>query len=392
MLRTVGPGISLLVLLSLPGLVHADGAPMPIEAGEFFVRAGAGYQFFRGPDYESLRMFKDDSAFNMGLFTLIDDEGYLLRFDTRSEEVVPEIAIGWGITDSAFGGKIKGVVRLEASAFAHKREATGFLASATPPSDGFFVIDPGTGLPVEVGLYADFGPIDGRDENADGSQAGFLTNFRVEDINFEMETRSAGGELMLYLDERMGNWLLTRGAGLVYIYQDQTFDQDFALEDGILTLPGVNATTGGDLSYLYDYDLRSDYIWLKFGFSAGREFLRSLTLFLNGSFAGMYAHSRLTGSQEGLCFSTCQVAFIPLDLSRGTIGLGLRKGAFAYDLRAAGGLSLRLWKVRLTGQVGVDYASTFFRPFERGEGGGIRLDNPAAFSFFGKASITISFP
>jgi hypothetical protein len=46
----------------------------------------------------------------------------------------------------------------------------------------------------------------------------------------------------------------------------------------------------------------------------------------------------------------------------------------------------------LTGQVGVDYASAFFRPFERGEGGGIRLDNPAAFSFFGKASMTISFP
>ncbi len=50
--------------------------------------------------------------------------------------------------------------RLEASAFAHKRGATGFLASATPPSDGFFVIDPGTGLPVEVDASTFFRPFE----------------------------------------------------------------------------------------------------------------------------------------------------------------------------------------------------------------------------------------
>jgi hypothetical protein len=111
---------------------------------------------------------------------------------------------------------------------------------------------------------------------------------------------------------------------------------------------------------------------------------------MKGSFTPQYTWASLEGTQEGLCFSTCDVSGATYDVSRGTIALDKSKSLFTYDTSGRVGVSLRLWRVRLTTSGGVRYDTSWVRPAELGEGQGTTIRNGGTLGYFGSASLTFT--
>ena len=192
-------------------------------------------------------------------------------------------------------------------------ENRGFLASAAPPLAGFFIEDQSNpGAQIEVGLFTSLAAINGLEDNADGTQAGLLTQRQVTNVALAIDERYRSGELRFYLDERFAGWDSSRGFGVRYAYHKQNYRLRFDMPS-LLTNPDIAASIGNDVSFSYDYGLTSHHVLFPVDFSIGRPLIAGITVFLSGSATVGLVVTQLDGRQEGPCYTTCEFTTAPFD-------------------------------------------------------------------------------
>jgi len=375
---------SILVILSIALTatgVAANGAPHPIERGGFYFSGGLAYENLDRPNLRYLRLYKDDSSITpSGLVTLDDDEGHLLSIDLKErKEVLPHASIGYGANAEVLG-IYDGIIRLEVTGHAYETDSKGSKASATPETSGFTISD-GAGGTQDVGLFAAYNPINGKDVG----DLGFLASPEITNIALETEERFITAGFNMYLDQRIAGWDITRFVGLHYAYQKQDFKLRFNMPL-LLTEPSVS-----DDSFLYDYKIDSHHFNFPIGLSIGRTIL-GVTPFVNGSAALGFVVSKLSGRQEGACLSVCQISTAPFDLTRGVVRHKNSDVNFSYDARVGAGATIRFWLARVTAEVGAFHSNRYATPFEPGnDGGAVESRADGYWGYFGKATATLIF-
>jgi len=346
----------------------ADGRPILLERGQVAFSAQASLQRFETPHFESLRLFVDDRLVTGdGTITATGHRGSLLRYDTDSWEPVPEVSFSVGLRDGIRGERYRGAVRLEGRARVWRRELEEEIGGVQPALDGFSVEPPG-GPTTEVGLFAYYGSIDGG--SAGGLLTGFLSQAPVTGARLELEEAAGSGELVLWFDAlAVDGWQVSTGLGLSYAYADQAFEQSFVLD-----------TVG---PYAYDYDVRSHRTGLALEMAVGKELLGHLTVFGSGSFRPGYLYGKLDGRQQGFCLAGAVCTAVPQTVSGDDSHESL-----AWDARASGGLALRLWRLVLSAEAGVNATNGYLMPVEDETGGGSELESLKAWGWFGRAGVT----
>ena len=130
--------VSLVFGLALPSLAWGrTGAPNPINAGDFYIKGSYGRQSFETPKFRNGLQYIDDSVLHPSYFTLDSGtEGYLINMETNEYAYVPEVAVGWGFSDTAFDGLFHGVVRAELAVRGQRLKRQNYIAGPLlPPTE-----------------------------------------------------------------------------------------------------------------------------------------------------------------------------------------------------------------------------------------------------------------
>lgn len=386
----------LLAGLWLPATAWAEGPPVPVDKGQFYIGLHESATGFETPQFNYLKLFVDDSAARGdGFITLENPQGNLINFDTDSMDSVPELTFGYGLADSAFGRLFQGTVRVEASAYYYSRSVEDSEDEARPDGrsdDRLITVTNGLGQEVErrTDLAAFYETVDGAPiEDANGWD-GFLadSNFGIKDIEFDLNEDAAGGDLLFFFDKVRNKWRYSWGVGVTYMYVDQSFDLDFKLRRREWGFPGALASAGGDLSFDYDFDIETHFAGPKFAFSVGRELWRDSLIYVSGSFATTYSRAEMDSRQEAICLTTCE--FGPTsDISRGVRTRNEVDETISYFVRGAAGMSIKLWRFVLSAELGLQETNGYFLPVQSGSGSGTEVRSEHAWGYYGRAGITL---
>ena len=227
----------------------------------------------------------------------------------------------------------------------------------------------------EVGLFADFTRVDGND-NPDGTEGGFLSGGPTTNISLDIEETTAGIDLMVFLDSRVGAWELTRGAGFGYSLQDLDYELRFA---------------NFGLPFEYDFEIDAHHVLFKAEFAAGRLLIPGVTAFLNGSFGTGFVVADMETRQTGPCIGTCDLSTSPMPvLPTGTLNYDRTETLFSYDVRVGAGLTLNLWKLRISGMGGIVQANDAVLPVDRENGKADTARNPGYFGWWLRAGVILA--
>ncbi|MBW2273787.1 MAG: hypothetical protein JRG96_10970 [Deltaproteobacteria bacterium] len=391
--------MSLVWGLLLPSLAWGRvGAPNPIEAGEFYLKASYGRQLFEAPQFRYGLQYIDDSVLHPAYFSLDGEtQGYLINLETKAYDWVPEIAVGWGFSDTAFDGLFHGVVRAEVGVRGQKWKTTSNISGPLlPASDGYFLPDPGDELnEFETGLLVSWSAIDGSQndiiEVSDDVMihgTGLVTDssaeFAVYDATIQIEETSGAADFMFFIDNSHKNWQFTRGVGFSYARLHSKMMHRFYMP-GLTSVDPTLASTNFD----YEYDIITNYFGAKLAFSSGYEFFNMLTLFLNGSFTPYLGFVDLEGWSDAPCLGVCNPG--GGDLSRGSVFVKRTKTVFAFDAQAGLGLSLDIWKLRITGEGGGEQFHGYVRPQPTRAGETIDMRKGGGWGWYWSASAMVAF-
>ena len=367
-----------------PLQASVDGVPIPAEAGEFYYTVRAGGMDVERSYFRAQQTYVDDSGVPpLGLVSLVNPQGFLVNLKVdEKREWLPEIEFGYGLAGAPFDERFDGVMRVSAAFHGHKFKSSAYAPVLVPPSTGFSV-DDGMGGMMPTGLVATYNAISGASVGT--ITDGFLNDRPITDVNLAVDMKQAGVELMLHFDERWEGWEFSRGAGLTYSYQTEDMLYTFDMPD----LASVDmGQLGGDYSFTEDYDIKSHIVGLKLGFSIGRPLFGGLGAFINGSFTPGVAFGDLEAVQNAPCQTpVCNLSTI---WTRDTIYRQDDRVAFAYNVRAGGGLSWRPWKLRLTGQGGYRHGMTHYEARKKLGGEPVRLKMGTSGGFWANLGLTIS--
>ncbi len=357
-------------------------APVPVEAGEFYLGGSYG-RYTMDSDWKALRLFTDDSAFNGGLVTVSDKSpGFLVKHKIRDRKYIPTIQIGYGFSGAVLGSTDpESVLRIELVGDYWKRsEESGFSGIQTPLT-GFETQD-GSGATVDTGAVVAVWRLDGREEEADGTGQSYLLTSSTLNSWLETKETVANAGFTMWFDTPHGNWRFSRGAGFRYQYNRSEYMHDF-WTDGLVVL-SVN-----------DYDLAANNFHFPMMFSVGYEVLPFVTPYIFGSFAPGVMLGNVKAEQW---------IRLPDDVSNLNVNADyhftktLKRTMFAFDARAAAGISFRLWIIRFGAEVGGYYNTQFIRVAEvkksepaNNYANGFRLSNSPIVGYFGSARAMIIF-
>ncbi len=355
---------------------HANQvAPRPIEQGEWYLGVFGGVERMTAPEFKALELFKDDRGGGGGPITIVDQEGYLLERRVKATELIPGFHFGYG-----FGkGPEDAVYRVEFSAEAFDRKESYFDASTTPAADGFFVDGD------EVGLFARYAPIDGKD-NEDDTDAAYLYNGAVIDeiLNFKEQSRNTN--VSLYFDSRNGPWVFSRGVSVTYAYLFQKIDHEYQ-DPTLLGTPGIGQES--DYTFRFRYRSRNHTVGSRLHYSVGYEIVKGWSIFTHARVSLAAKHINLKGRQDAPCLTTCDPVAGNDIFTPGTRKIDINDWKFAYDARMGLGTSARLGPIRLTVHGGGTRVGGWTTPreFEKGVG----IGTSAGWGYFGTASLDVVF-
>jgi hypothetical protein len=400
--------MSLVCGLVLPSLAWArTGAPNPIEAGEFYIKASYGRQAFNTPKFRYGLQYIDDSVLHPSYFSLDGDtQGYLINMATNDYTYVPEIAVGWGFADTAFDGLFHGVVRAEVSVRGQRWTRENYIAGPLlPATDGYFLPDPDDeDLEYETGLLVSWSAIDGSQNDiidvsddvtihdvglvTDGNlyeyAAGQFTDFAVWDVGLRIKEESGSADFMFYLDNSHKKWQFTRGVGFSFARVHSEIGHNFNMPGLAPIDPNLASTMFG-----YEYDIITNYFGAKLAFSSGYELFKFVTLFVNGSFTPYIGFADLEGWSTAPCLAYCDLS--ARNLAAGTVHVKRTRTFFSYDVQAGGGISFDIWKLRITGEGGGEEFSGWVRPQPTRAGEKIDLKRSGGWGWYGTVSAMLAF-
>lgn len=366
-------------ILVLAGSAAArEVAPRPVDPGEWYFGATAGYEEFDGPEYKSLRVYKNDSAFTpSGDVTVDNPQGWLLEKRLSSREFVPQVHFGYGFERQASEDFL---FRVELNLEGWNRDVKKSESVLSAPDSGFTV--EGT----DVGGAVLMVPIDGKDNDDDTDPAFFFTDLvDFEDVSLEIEEFSRGGDLTLYFDDRIGRLVYSHGLSVVYNYTYQKTDLEYFVRD-LIGVTGV--TTEEDARYEQKFRTRTHTMGGRVQYSVGYAFLPNMSVFTTGR-VGLFArYSRYKGTQKAPCLESCDVGtnvFIP-----GTRKISRDDWKFAYDAQMGVGMSVRVFFLRLTAHGGGTRIGRWVSPRETDDDG-VDLGKSDGWGYFANATATLIF-
>ena len=362
---------------------------MPVEEGDFYFSVAYSTYFYNSESFQVARRYVDDDFARTRQVSTEHDRGFLISFATDESWVhTPEVNLGWAFEEAPFNGALGSVARVHFSAYGNKRSGSGFVGYAKPAEKAVLLTDPATGIASWRDLTIRWQPLDGSTTLANGDSAIWSHSvFALENNRMAFENWFGSGDLMVYFDEPGGSWRFTRGAGLTVGWEESNWDW-------MLTSPELVASTSFPGAFapgvwVYGFDISTFYFGPRAAFSIGWEPFRPLSFFLSGSLSPMLAFSSIKGQMSGPCLSACSTSGLPTQ-TPGVSKLDASDINFAYDTRLEAGVSLYLWYVRLTGQVGAFASNQFTMPRE---GDGKRYETMLAkqWGYYGRATLTVSF-
>ena len=310
--RTLSLLIALGALLC-PSMAAAELAPTPVENGDFYFSAGIALYTYKTQNLQVGRRYVDDDWVGTGITTTYD-RGFLLSFDTDEQHVItPEINFGWAFEEPLFRGALGSKTRLHFSAYGNRRQGSGFIPFAQPPTQAFWLVNPTTGQPELRDTYIYMAPINGQERLANGNDATWMLSTPFTNNSMQFRSYFGSGDMMIYFDEPESMWQFSRGAGLTVGYENSSWAW------------GMNSPALGALipalapaSWTYAFKLHTLYIGPRAAFSIGFEPARALSVFFAGSFAPMFAFTATSGTQIGQCLAACNINGIN---STGSVGV-----------------------------------------------------------------------
>ncbi len=403
LIRT-GAALVFFCVAAIPVVALANGVPMPVDPGEFYVEASLGYGQMSSDSSSLLRTYVNDEAATGGTVTLVDSQGFLASFDTNDSgwQLIPGITLGFATKEPWFDGALGRVTRFEVSADYYKREASHSIATIAIPQTGY-TIDVG-GVATDTGLVVHLGPIDGTVFDGSGNAMSGAVyghpNFAsvgidplgasvpTDAVTLQMEEATGNGQMMVFFDEPKGSWVFTRGAGVNIGHTKASYDYAVPFRELSNFASTWDDLVTGVARHDYDFDLNSTYIGVNAAFSIGYRPIKYFTLFWNGSFSPGIGITHLQGRQWGFCLvdNDCSTA------DYATIELDVRDLNFAYDARSAAGVSLLFYRfVRVTAQAGAFASNSSPQPYEKADGGRFEAKLASMWGYYGRASVMLSF-
>ncbi len=375
--------ITALLLMTSGALVATSAmarevAPRPIEAGEWYFGATAGFEEFEGPDFKAIGIYKNDSAAPGAPITLNNRKGWLIEERLDSRSFVPNVHFGYGFDR----GSDTFLIRVEANLEGWNRKEGYSQNRLTPPlpGDGFQIDG------ADVGGAGHLIPIDGKDNDDDTEASYFFTDvISIEDISIDLEEYSRGGDIALYFDDRLGQLVYSRGVSFVYNYTFQKVGLEYFMP-ALLGATGI--ATEEDYRFEFKYKTRSHTVGSRLNYSVGWELLPNLSVFTTGE-VGLFAkYSTLKGKQKAPCLTTCDL--VGGDFTPGRRKLDIDDWKFAYDARMGAGVSVRLFVLRLTAHGGGTRKGGWTSPRETASDG-TDLGKSGGWGYFANANATLIF-
>ncbi len=362
---------------------------MPVDKGDSYFSAGYSRYFFNTASFQVARRYLDDDFSSTRQISTKHDRGFLLSFDTSDSWVrVPEINFGWAFEETPFNGALGSVARVHFSVSGHHRTGDGFIAYAKPPEAFEVLTDPITGLSSWRDIAIRWQPLDGSSTLANGDNAIWShAVFALANNRMAFDDWFGSGDLMIYFDEPKGSWRFSRGVGLTLGWEESQWDWTVSSPEMVAAVSFPGAFAPG--VWTYDFQLSTFYFGPRAAFSIGWEPFRQLSFFLSGSLAPMLAASMVEGRLSGPCLAACDTSGLPTQ-TPGVSGLDVTDINFAYDSRLEAGVSVFLWYVRLTGQIGAFVNNQFAMPRE-GDGSRYGASLANQWGYYGRATATVSF-